>query len=268
MRLRIAIAGTIIGTTVGTTVGITVSRTVARWRKSWGHRPARSGQDAAGRRSGRRPRPPSIPVGSPSTRRPRRSGRGWSRWASGAPAGTATTGSTCRARAPTHHPRAYPSSRSATSSRRRRTAASRSASSSPGKALTLYLDTKIVARQAEAADSKAATRPDIPAGLAASSAILRTTPADFAAGWTFVLEPLDGGRTRLIERVRVRFGDGGAAFRIVAPAMGFGVFVMMQRQMLGLRERAMRTAVAAAPSAIVTRRPRQAATLRLERTCH
>ena len=36
------------------------------------------------------------------------------------------------------------------------------------------------------------------------------TPQDFAASWAFVLEPLDGGRTRLIERFRVRF-DGAAA---------------------------------------------------------
>ena len=61
---------------------------------------------------------------------------------------------------------------------------------------------KIVAKQAEAAAARA-TRPDIPAGLAASSAILRTAPADFAAAWTFVLEPLDGGR-QLLERVRVQ----------------------------------------------------------------
>ncbi len=126
----------------------------------------------------------------------------------------------------------------------------------PGKALTLYLDTAIVASQAEAAKAASA---DIPTGLAASSAILRTTPPDFAAAWSFVLEPLEGGRTRLIERVRVRFGVGGPAFRVVAPVMGFGVFVMMQRQMLGLRERAMRTAVAPpapTPKAIGTPRPK------------
>lgn len=108
----------------------------------------------------------------------------------------------------------------------------------PGRALTLYLDTALVASQAASAG-----QPDLPVGLAASGAILRTTPQEFAASWTFVLEPLEGGRTRLIERFRVFFGAGGPAFRFVSPAMGFGVFVMMQRQMLGIGERAARTAV-------------------------
>src|SRR3954466_11055227 len=84
----------------------------------------------------------------------------------------------------------------------------------------------------------------VPAGLAASGAILRTTPQDFSASWAFVLEPLDGGRTRLIERFRVRFGNGGPQFRVIGPVMGFGVLVMMRRQMLGIRDRAVLTAVA------------------------
>jgi hypothetical protein len=126
----------------------------------------------------------------------------------------------------------------------------------PGKVLGLYLDTVLVASQAAAAAT--AGRPDIPAGLATSSAILRTTPPDFAAAWTFVLEPLSGGRTRLIERVRVRFGADTPAFRFIAPAMGFGVFVMMQKQMLGLRDRAIRTAVVRpTPAAPISERPRE-----------
>src|SRR3954466_11213703 len=84
----------------------------------------------------------------------------------------------------------------------------------------------------------------VPAGLAASGAILRTTPQDFSASWAFLLEPLDGGRTRLIERFRVRFGTGGPQFRIIGPMMAFGVFVMMRRQMIGIRDRAILTAVA------------------------
>jgi hypothetical protein len=117
----------------------------------------------------------------------------------------------------------------------------------PGRALVLYLDTALVTSQAAAADSP--DRPDVPAGLAASGAILRQTTQDFSASWTFALEPLEGGRTRLIERFRIRFGTSGPAFRVVSPAMGFGVFVMMQRQMLGIRDRAQRTAVVAPPAA-------------------
>ena len=90
----------------------------------------------------------------------------------------------------------------------------------------------------------AADPASVPAGLAASGAFLRTAPEDFAASWAFVLEPVEGGRTRLIERFRVRFGAGGPQFRVIGPIMGFGVFVMMRRQMLGIRDRAIVTAVA------------------------
>jgi len=116
----------------------------------------------------------------------------------------------------------------------------------PGHAFVLFTDTELVERQARAVAERASVA--IPAGLAASGAFLRQTPREFAASWAFVLEPLDGGRTRLIERFRVRFGQASPAFRVVGPVMGFGVFVMMQRQMLGIAERAIRTAVAPAPS--------------------
>ena len=131
----------------------------------------------------------------------------------------------------------------------------------PGRALVLFSDTTLVAGQAAAVT--APDRPDLPAGLAASGAILRQTPQDFAASWTFALKPLDGGQTRLIERFRVRFGTGGSAFRVVSPMMGFGVFVMLQRQMLGIRERAERTAVvrpAMVVSALPTDKPASAKT--------
>jgi hypothetical protein len=59
-----------------------------------------------------------------------------------------------------------------------------------------------------------------------------------------VLEPRDGGRTRLIERFRVRFEAPAPTFRVIGPLMGFGVFVMLRRQLLGIRERAELTAVA------------------------
>ncbi len=114
----------------------------------------------------------------------------------------------------------------------------------PGRTLVLYSDTDLVASQAAAAEASDVV--DMPKGVAASGAILRRTPTEFAASWTFVLEPLDLGRTRLIERFRVRFGEATPAFRFIAPTMGFGVFVMLQRQMLGIRDRAQMTAVAPA----------------------
>jgi len=127
----------------------------------------------------------------------------------------------------------------------------------PGRALALYLDTELVARQSAVAASVGPDAPAMPAGLAASDKFLRTTPTDFAAVWSFVLEPLEDGRTRLIERVRARFGAGGPGFRFVGPVLGFGVFVMMQRQMLGIRERAIRTAVSRpAPAPVAPAAPR------------
>jgi hypothetical protein len=115
----------------------------------------------------------------------------------------------------------------------------------PGRALVLFSDTALVQGQvaATAEAIKDSNRP-VPAGLTASGAFLGRAPQEFAASWAFVLEPLDGGRTRLIERFRVRFEGTAPAFRLIAPIMGFGVFVMVRRQLLGIRERAELTAVA------------------------
>jgi hypothetical protein len=63
-------------------------------------------------------------------------------------------------------------------------------------------------------------------------------PQEFAASWAFVLEPIEGGGTRLIERVRTRFGETDKPWtRFTLPVMGFGVFVMVRRQLLGIRAR-------------------------------
>ena len=115
----------------------------------------------------------------------------------------------------------------------------------PRRALVLYSDTAIVQDQAATAATLDAPRP-VPAGLAASGAFLGRSPQDFAASWAFVLEPLDGGRTRLIERFRVRFEAPPQTFRVIGPIMGFGVFAMVRRQLLGIKERAEITAVAPA----------------------
>ena len=111
----------------------------------------------------------------------------------------------------------------------------------PGRALVLYTDTALVQEQAKARVGQAA---ETPTGLAATGAFLRQTPEQFAASWAFALEPIEGGRTRLVERFRVWFGSAGPSFRIVGPVMGFGLFVMLRRQLLGIAERAVRTAVA------------------------
>jgi hypothetical protein len=138
----------------------------------------------------------------------------------------------------------------------------------PGKSLVLRSDTALVSAQAAAADAavkarkKTLTEADepietveaekVPAGLAASGAILGATPQQFSASWAFVLEPMGSGRTRLIERFRVWYGESGFGSHVVMPAVGFGVFVMLQRQMVGIKARAERLAWERAGSAATT----------------
>lgn len=108
----------------------------------------------------------------------------------------------------------------------------------PERALVLYSDTTLVARQAEAARLVSTTGPA--ANVQATGAFLGATqPAEFAASWAFVLEPVASGRTRLIERFRVHFGATDKPWTVVTlPIVGFGVFLMMRKQMLGIRDRA------------------------------
>jgi hypothetical protein len=58
----------------------------------------------------------------------------------------------------------------------------------------------------------------------------------FGLSWAFVLEPEPGGRTRLVERVRLRMEVGGAQRRAL-PFMGLGLFAVMRRQMIGIKQR-------------------------------
>lgn len=110
----------------------------------------------------------------------------------------------------------------------------------PGRALVLYVDDHAVREQADAARAAGAagrTPEGTPANLRAAGAMM-SPMSHFAASWALVLLPRDDGRgTRLLERVRVTMapiGKGGDAARSF---MGFGVFVMTRRQMLGLRDR-------------------------------
>jgi hypothetical protein len=111
-------------------------------------------------------------------------------------------------------------------------------------ALVVYSDRDLV-------NAQAAAKPD--EGLESASANVRATAAypdkamtgDFAASWAFVIEPKPDGGTRLIERFRASMAapqrPTGRPFAIPPLAfsmLGFGVFVMIRRQMLGIRDRA------------------------------
>ena len=112
----------------------------------------------------------------------------------------------------------------------------------PEHAIVVYADRALVESQATAT----------PGGLESAAANVRVTGAyldkavsgDFEASWAFVVQPKDGG-SRLIERFRVRMDPGmrtNGQKQVVPDVarnlLGFGVFVMLRRQMLGIRDRA------------------------------
>lgn len=105
----------------------------------------------------------------------------------------------------------------------------------PGRSLTLYLDTAIVREQQAASEQ---TLPEeLPSGLRATGAIGDRAMPDFKATWTFVLEPADGERTRVIERMRAWVPEPKAVQRLGLPIFGMGVFLMTRKQLLGLKDR-------------------------------
>ena len=109
----------------------------------------------------------------------------------------------------------------------------------PERGLVLYLDSEIVQSWTSRPTERSEGNGKAPANLAAAGAFMNAAqPPEFAASWAFVLEPIGEERTRLIERFRIRFGEARPWNRFGLPLMGFGVFVMMRKQMLGIRERA------------------------------
>ena len=112
----------------------------------------------------------------------------------------------------------------------------------PHRSLVLGVDEAIIAARRQTASDRVAAP-----GLAASGTFMEAAvPPEFRATWAFVLEPVEGGRTRLIERFRAWFGAGSTMNPALGPILGFGVFVMMRRQLLGIRQRAERMAAAPA----------------------
>ncbi|MEZ4597021.1 MAG: hypothetical protein R3C32_09400 [Chloroflexota bacterium] len=112
--------------------------------------------------------------------------------------------------------------------------------------LVLYIDRAIVEQQEREAKEP---RDDRPSGVDAATSNVRATGAylgqavqgDFAASWAFVLKPGAHDGTRLVERFRVRMEAPAKAqpfMRVARACLGFGVFVMTRRQMLGIKDRA------------------------------
>ena len=105
----------------------------------------------------------------------------------------------------------------------------------PGRSMTLYLDTPLVKAQQATAEL---TLPDEPSsGIKAAGAVGDLAMPDFKASWTFVVEPAEGGRTRVIERMRAWAPEPGGAQKLALPVFGMGVFLMTRKQLLGLKDR-------------------------------
>jgi hypothetical protein len=106
------------------------------------------------------------------------------------------------------------------------------------RALVLYLDSEIAREQAASARRDGGATTSMPAGLQMAGSMGDLTMPDFRASWAFVLEEASNGGSRLIERFRVRTGEASLPQRLGMPFMGYGVFVMTRKQMLGIKERA------------------------------
>ena len=135
----------------------------------------------------------------------------------------------------------------------------------PAKALVLYADRELVEAQARAAAEDRETLESASANVRATGKYLDASmPGDFQASWAFILEPLADGGTRLIERFRGRMelpDDRTPSFapRLGGKALLFGLFVMVRRQMLGIRDRAEGRPITHAPWREIALRAREKA---------
>lgn len=116
----------------------------------------------------------------------------------------------------------------------------------PERALVLYANRELIDAQAKAAAAEGESLEGASANVRATGMYLdRTMQGDFQASWAFVLEPTPGGGTRLIERFRGHMAPAPAADgevkappKVAGTMLLFGLFVMVRRQLQGIRDRA------------------------------
>lgn len=104
----------------------------------------------------------------------------------------------------------------------------------PERTLVLYMDREMV-RPATAASEDVTE--STPVGLTAAGKLGSRAMAEFRGTWTFRLEPIGERQTRLLERFRLALPDQPGSV-VARSAMGFGMFLMTRKQMLGLKARA------------------------------
>jgi hypothetical protein len=107
-----------------------------------------------------------------------------------------------------------------------------------GRALVLKLDDRMMREQMEefAADGSED----------AAEAVAEMEMPPYTVSWAFELEPAPGGRTLLIERVRVKVAGLSESQQKAVPMLGYGLFVLMRGQLEGIKQRVEAASVAAA----------------------
>jgi hypothetical protein len=105
----------------------------------------------------------------------------------------------------------------------------------PDAALVLYLDKDLFREQVQEIVDGRVKDGEATEEAAEAAADMELPP--FAISWAFVLEDAPGGRTHLIERLRLRIEDISDAQRKGTPLLSTGIFVQMRSQMLGIKTR-------------------------------
>ncbi len=106
----------------------------------------------------------------------------------------------------------------------------------PGRALVLFTNTELARSQVE----KAVTEDvgdDQAAASRMSAMMAGKSYPDVAASWSFLLQPTNDGKTRLIERFRAKTPDNGPANSVLGEVMGTGIVLLTRKQMIGIKER-------------------------------
>jgi hypothetical protein len=75
--------------------------------------------------------------------------------------------------------------------------------------------------------------------------VTRDKRGRITSSWTFFIEPLDAGRSRFIQRIRIRYSldPGGLLWGLIFEPADF---IMMRKQMLNVKHRAEETIAAEA----------------------
>ncbi|MEA2025896.1 MAG: hypothetical protein U9O18_04325 [Chloroflexota bacterium] len=103
----------------------------------------------------------------------------------------------------------------------------------PSEALVLYLDDIITREHIEEMVADASEDAE-----EAVEAIEDMDMPPYKVSWAFVLEDAPGGRTRLVERLRIGFESLSGGQRRATPVLSMGVFALMRSQLLGIKSRA------------------------------